>query len=87
MQAAAGQIPGISIATWPLTQTIGKAPQPVQVQAIIAAIFCGDVSPETRNALDEDGAVTGRTSTLQGNVKRLTQVLGRAFGAPEFQRR
>ncbi len=51
MAAAAGRLPGADIRTLPALDTIGSAPRDKQVDAVVAAILNGMVSPDTRAVL------------------------------------
>jgi uncharacterized protein (DUF1800 family) len=51
MAAAAGRLPGASIRALPALDTIGSAPRDKQVDAVVAAILNGMVSPDTRAVL------------------------------------
>ena len=60
--AAAGQVPGVRLERWPVTQTIATAPREQQVDAVIASLLGGAVSPDTRAIL-----ITGRNPFLEAN--------------------
>jgi hypothetical protein len=51
MAAAAGRIPGADIRALPALDTIGSAPRDKQVDAVVATILNGMVSPDTRAVL------------------------------------
>jgi uncharacterized protein (DUF1800 family) len=51
MAAAAGRLPGVDIRALPALDTIGSAPRDRQVDAVVAAILNGMVSPDTRAVL------------------------------------
>jgi uncharacterized protein (DUF1800 family) len=51
MAAAAGRLPGADIRTLPALDTIGAAPRDKQVDAVVATILDGMVSPDTRAVL------------------------------------
>jgi hypothetical protein len=51
MAAAAGRLPGANIRALPALDTIGSAPRDKQVDAVVAAILNGMVSPDTRAVL------------------------------------
>jgi uncharacterized protein (DUF1800 family) len=51
MAAAAGRLPGVDIRTLPALDTIGSAPRDKQVDAVVATILNGMVSPDTRAVL------------------------------------
>ena len=87
MAAAAGRLPGVDIRDLPALDTIRSAPREKQVDAVVAAILNGMVSPDTRAVLLSGehpmlGAGSGNIPPLSG----LPQILGLALGSPEFQR-
>jgi uncharacterized protein (DUF1800 family) len=95
MNAAAGRVPGMSLDRWPLAPSLRGAPLPVQVDGVIAALFGGDVSTDTREILTSgrnplgttgDMAQAGRASMAPAPLG-LPALVGLALGAPEFQRR
>ncbi len=49
--AAAGRLPGVDIRALPALDTIGSAPRDKQVDAVVATILNGMVSPDTRAVL------------------------------------
>ena len=51
MAAAAGRLPGVDIGALPQLDTIRSAPRPKQVDAVVATILNGMVSPDTRAVL------------------------------------
>jgi hypothetical protein len=51
MAAAAGRLPGVDIRALPALDTIGSAPRDKQVDAVVATILNGMVSPDTRAVL------------------------------------
>ena len=51
MAAAAGRLPGVDIRALPALDTIGSAPREKQVDAVVATILDGMVSPDTRAVL------------------------------------
>src|SRR3954471_10879796 len=51
MAAAAGRLPGANIAALPALDTVRSAPRDKQVDAVVAAILNGMVSPDTRAVL------------------------------------
>ncbi|HEY5087467.1 MAG TPA: DUF1800 family protein, partial [Gemmatimonadaceae bacterium] len=92
IQAANGQIPGASVKTWPPAAMLASAPRSVQVDSVVSVLFGGDISPQTRSVLNEgNNPIAGPTpiATARGPQpqNQLTQILGLALGAPEFQRR
>ena len=60
--AAAGQVPGVRLDRWPVTGTVAAASREQQVDAVIASLLGGAVSPDTRAVL-----VTGRNPFLEAN--------------------
>ena len=91
IQAASGQLPGASIATWPDAGALATAPRDVQVDSVVSVLFGGDVSPQTRKVLNEGTNPLAGAAPMYGRAPRapnqLAQILGLALGAPEFQRR
>ncbi|MEO8580415.1 MAG: DUF1800 domain-containing protein, partial [Gemmatimonadales bacterium] len=51
MAAAAGRLPGADIRSLPALDTMGRAPRDKQVDAVVATILNGMVSPDTRAVL------------------------------------
>jgi uncharacterized protein (DUF1800 family) len=51
MAAAAGRLPGVNAGALPVLDTIGGAPRDKQVDAVVATILNGMVSPDTRAVL------------------------------------
>ena len=51
MAAAAGRLPGVSLAALPALDTVRSAPRAKQVDAVVATILNGMVSPDTRAVL------------------------------------
>jgi hypothetical protein len=51
MAAAAGRLPGADIRALPALDTISSAPRDKQVDAVVAAVLNGMVSPDTRAVL------------------------------------
>ncbi|HEX9248478.1 MAG TPA: DUF1800 domain-containing protein [Gemmatimonadaceae bacterium] len=51
MAAAAGRLPGVDLRALPALDTIGSAPRDKQVDAVVATILNGMVSPDTRAVL------------------------------------
>src|SRR5256885_2653468 len=64
MAAAAGRLPGVSLAALPALDTIRSAPRDKQVDAVVAAILNGMVSPDTRAVL-----VSGEHPMLAGGAR------------------
>jgi uncharacterized protein (DUF1800 family) len=59
---AAGQVPGASLDLWPVAKEMRDAPRDKQVDAVIASLLGGSVSPDTRAIL-----ITGRNPFLDAN--------------------
>ncbi len=92
IQVAAGQLPGASVKTWPPAAALANAPRSVQVDSVIAILFGGDVSPQTRAILNEGNnpmaaPIGSAIANKNQSQNQLAQILGLALGAPEFQRR
>ena len=51
MAAAAGRLPGVNASALPALDTIGAAPRDKQVDAVVATVLNGMVSPDTRAVL------------------------------------
>ena len=98
MAMASGRVPGVRVQRWPPFDSLRTAPAERRVDAVVAALFGGDVSTDTRAVLlsgehpflaaatasDSIGEpVRGRRAAPSG----LAQTIGLALGAPEFQRR
>ena len=88
---AAGQIPGIRVATWAPAARLRQLPYDKQVDGVIDELLGGGVSPETRQIL-----ATGENPMLAANppmknsapqLTGLPAIVGLALGTPEFQRR
>ena len=99
MAAAAGRLPGADIRALPALDTLGSAPRDKQVDAVVATILNGMVSPDTRAVLlsgehpmlangagDKGGALQGRGFASIPQLTGLPQIVGLALGSPEFQR-
>jgi uncharacterized protein (DUF1800 family) len=89
---AVGRIPGIAPARWPLLQPLRAAPLAVQVDGIGAALLEGEMSPDTHAVLTSGAnpfAVRAGTAapSMAAGGPTLTELIGLALGAPEFQRR
>jgi hypothetical protein len=91
IDAASGRLPGASVKTWPEATTLATASRATQVDSVVSLLFGGYVSPQTRQVLDEGSnplAGSGMTKPEAARpLSQLTQILGLALGAPEFQRR
>ena len=60
--AVSGQVPGISLERWPTARTVRDSSREAQVDAVIASLLGGGVSPDTREIL-----LTGRNPFLEAN--------------------
>ena len=88
-----GRVPGVKLDHWSPMATLRAETYPGQVDGVIAALFGGEASPDTRDIL-----LTG-TNPLAGGAEMrpvgsrpapnptFAQLVGLALGAPEFQRR
>ncbi len=65
MAAAAGRLPGVNISAVPALDTIQSAPREKQVDAVVATILNGMVSPDTRAVL-----LSGEHPLLAGSAER-----------------
>jgi uncharacterized protein (DUF1800 family) len=87
LMLANGRVPGVTFGAMPALDTLRNASREAQVDGIVKLLFGGQVSADTRQVLlsGENPLSPGadRSMTAGG----LTQVLGLALGAPEFQRR
>ncbi|MGK2933716.1 MAG: DUF1800 domain-containing protein [Gemmatimonadaceae bacterium] len=84
LAAAAGRLPGLSAANSPIDARLSAAPREQQVDAVVAALLGGSVSPDTRAILlSGDHPMIASGAALRG----LAQIVGLALGSPEFQRR
>ncbi len=83
MAAASGRLPGMNIRGLPALDTIRNASRERQVDAVVATILNGMVSPDTRAVL-----VSGEHPLLDKvpQPTGLQQIVGLALGSPEFQR-
>ena len=89
MQVASGRMPGVAPRRWPPAVELARAPRERQVDGVIAALFNGEVSPDTRAILisGENPLGKGDEAMAAPRAEGLAQILGLALGAPEFQRR
>ena len=65
MAAAAGRLPGVNARALPALDTIGAAPRDKQVDAVVATVLNGMVSPDTRAVL-----LSGEHPMLVGGGRR-----------------
>jgi uncharacterized protein (DUF1800 family) len=89
---AAGRVPGIVPARWPLLELLRAAPLTEQVDGIGAALLEGEMSADTHAVLTSGSnplAVRAGMSAAGAPhvAPSLMELLGLALGAPEFQRR
>jgi uncharacterized protein (DUF1800 family) len=90
LRAAAGQLPGVRLASWAEAARLRPLPPDRQVSGVIDALLGGDASLETQQAL-----ASGENPLLAANANRpagpqltgLASIVGLALGSPEFQRR
>ena len=91
MQVAAGRLPGAAPRRWPPARELARATREQQVDGVIAALFNGEVSSDTRAILLAGENPLGRDDGVEAmaapRTDGLLQILGLALGAPEFQRR
>ncbi|MEP6766548.1 MAG: DUF1800 family protein, partial [Gemmatimonadaceae bacterium] len=90
--AAAGRIPGISVARWEPAAKLKGVPLAQQVDAIGFALLHGEMSPDTHNVLmSGSNPLAARAGgTMSGPAPSgptLAELIGLALSAPEFQRR
>lgn len=83
---AAGRVPGVTMGRVAELEQLRPAERDAQVDGVVKLIFGGQVSADTREVLR-----SGENPLAAGGARRadagLTQILGLALGAPEFQRR
>ena len=86
LAVAAERVPGVDLTAWPVAAQVAGASRAAQVDSVVAALFGGAVSPDTRAIL-----LSGEHPMLRAPDARpragIAQVVGLALGAPEFQRR
>jgi uncharacterized protein (DUF1800 family) len=87
MRAAAGEIPSLSpdsSATW---REVSAMPFDSQVAAVIRIILAGNVSRETRAALESARPAAAADAVANASGQSLRDLLTVALSSPEFQRR
>jgi hypothetical protein len=84
---AAGRVPGVVMGHVPELDQLRNAPRAEQVDGAIKLFFGGQVSPDTRQVLSSGENPLMKNSMSPVAMGGLTQVIGLALGAPEFQRR
>ncbi|HUF26399.1 MAG TPA: DUF1800 domain-containing protein [Gemmatimonadaceae bacterium] len=89
LMVGAGRAPGVALERWPPARTLVRAPREAQVDGVIAALFDGEASPDTRSILVSGESPMHRETpdTPRRRLDGLPLVIGLALGAPEFQRR
>ena len=87
-QVANGRFPDTAVELWPLWRSLALAPFDQQVDGVVNAMLNGDASKETRGIL-VSGQNPLATSAAPRNATQpnLRDLLGLAWGSPEFQRR
>ncbi|HEY5061019.1 MAG TPA: DUF1800 domain-containing protein [Gemmatimonadaceae bacterium] len=86
LRLAAGQFPGVRLATWPPMLRLRQLPPGAQVDGVVDAVFGGSVSAETR-AILSSGENPMLAETKRVAPGGLAGTIGLALGAPEFQRK
>jgi uncharacterized protein (DUF1800 family) len=90
---AAGRVVGIALAKWPPAAHLRGASLAEQVDGVGSALFQGEMSPDTHGVLmSGSNPVAARAGVAMDNSARgapptLSELIGLALGAPEFQRR
>ncbi len=88
---AAGQIPGVRVASWAPASRLRQLPYDKQVDGVIDELLGGGVSPETRRILATgENPMLAANPSMKNPVPQLTglpSIVGLALGTPEFQRR
>jgi uncharacterized protein (DUF1800 family) len=84
---AAGRVPGVVMGHVPELDQLQNAPRDAQVDGVIKLFFGGQVSTDTRQVLASGENPLMKNSMSPVAMGGLTQVIGLALGAPEFQRR
>jgi uncharacterized protein (DUF1800 family) len=93
MAAVTGRVPGVALDHWSPASGLREQPYAGQVDGVIAALFAGEASPDTRSILIDgqnplaQGASKVAVSPANPRPVPLAQLVGLALGAPEFQRR
>lgn len=84
---AAGRMPGASITQWSDWERLKSATREQQVDGVVLAFFGGQSSPDTREILLQGENPLAKQAARPAQLEGLTQIVGLALGAPEFQRR
>ena len=85
LAVAANRVPGATLERWPLAAQLAGATRQQQVDGVVTALLDGDASPDTHRILlnGSNPMLTAAPNQTTG----LSQIVGLALGAPEFQRR
>jgi uncharacterized protein (DUF1800 family) len=90
-RVAAGQLPGVRVASWPAAVRLRALPVDAQVDGVVDELLGGDVSAETRRILvsGENPMLTNapQTKPAAPQLTGLPAIVALALGSPEFQRR
>lgn len=84
---ASGRMPGVTFARVPEIEQLRAASREAQVDGVVKLLFGGQVSADTRAVLLSGENPLAAKAERPGAAGGLSQVLGLALGAPEFQRR
>jgi len=91
VRLAAGQIPGVRVATWAPAARLRQLPYDAQVDGVIAELLGGGVSQDTRRILlSGENPMMSAGPPPKNPVPQLTglpAIVALALGTPEFQRR
>ncbi|HEX3866114.1 MAG TPA: DUF1800 domain-containing protein [Gemmatimonadaceae bacterium] len=91
VRVAAGQLPGVRVASWPPAARLRQLPVDGQVNGVIDELLGGDVSAETRSILrtGENPVLVAGPSPKNAppQLTGLPSLVALALGSPEFQRR
>ncbi|MEO9036164.1 MAG: DUF1800 domain-containing protein [Gemmatimonadaceae bacterium] len=87
-RVAAGQLPGVRIASWPAAARLRTLPADQQVDGVVDELLGGDVSAETRRILvSGENPMLASAPASKNALTGLPAIIGLALGSPEFQRR
>ncbi len=84
---ASGRMPGASITQWSDWDRLKNAAREQQVDGVVLAFFGGQSSPDTREILMQGENPLAKQAARPAQLEGLSQIVGLALGAPEFQRR
>src|SRR5262249_25885708 len=91
VRLAAGQIPGVRVASWAPAARLRTQPYDQQVDGVINELLGGDVSSDTRRILMSGEnpivAASPPPKTPAPQLTGLPAIVALALGSPEFQRR